>query len=412
MNTIKLGIIGAGYRGSIHLENCLQREDISIEIVIEPSLVNQQKAIALFQKYNKKLPTFYNSDYTLLFKDIILDAVIISVPWDVFPEVAKYVLQFPIYVGIEAASAQNMELLFDLKTTQEKSGATCMILENTCFHRDVMAVQNMIDQGLFGELIHCRGGYEHDLRSIKFDKNMNYGNGVEGEASWRTHHSTFRNGDLYPTHGIGPIASLLKINKGNRFTSIVSHATKAVGLKSYVEQNKGVNHPNATNKYTLGDVVTSTLTTANGETIVLTHNTNLPRPYSLGFRVQGTKGIWIQEHGNHLHLQDKCVADEWIEKPYQVFNAFDATCWKKGQYKAAKTARHQMDYFVLDEFISATVEKRKPKYDLYDMLTWLAISPLSELSINQNNKTIPFPDFTDGNWKQDEQKMTTVTSNK
>ncbi|WP_281612785.1 Gfo/Idh/MocA family oxidoreductase [Flammeovirga sp. SubArs3] len=395
MHKVKIGLIGAGYRGIIHLENCLQRDDVNIKAVVEPNIEHHQKIHQLFKKYKQPLPTIYkdNNGYKEMMSSITLDAVIISVPWDFFFEITAFVLQFPVYVGIEAASATSLEQLYTLKEIKETHGTQCMLLENTCFHRDVMAIQNMIDQGLFGELVHCRGGYEHDLRSIKFDENMNYGEGAKGEASWRTNHSITRNGDLYPTHGIGPIASFLKINRGNEFVSIVSHASKSVGLKSYVAKHKGEHHPNAKDKYILGDVITSTLTTKNGETVILTHNTNVPRPYSLGFRVQGTKGIWIQEHGNHLHLEDYSNHDEWMNQPHQIFNKYDHPDWKKYQYDAAKTARHQMDYFVLKEFIESIKSQRIPKYDIYDMLTWLAISPLSEQSIKEGNRTIKFPNF-------------------
>lgn len=396
---IKIGLIGAGYRGLIHLENCLQRNDVEIAGIVDPNQKSQENIYSLFQKYNTTTPKIFDhqDDYKTLINEGV-DAVIIAVPWDYFYEISAYALRFPIYVGIEAASATSLEQLMSLKTIYEKNKSQCMLLENTCFHRDIMAVQNMIESDHFGEIVHCRGGYEHDLRPIKFNEEMNFGAGVEGEAGWRTAHSTYRNGDLYPTHGIGPIASILKINNGNRFTSIVSHASKAVGLKEYVIKNKGKQHPNATDKYTLGDVITTTLTTQKGETIILTHNTNLPRPYSLGFRVQGTKGIWIQENSNHLYLEDFAIDENWIENPLQIFNKFDHQDWKKYQKKASKTARHQMDFFVLKEFIEAIKDQRKPKYDLYDMLTWLAISPLSEQSIKEGNKTLDFPDFTDGKW--------------
>ncbi|ANQ48836.1 Gfo/Idh/MocA family oxidoreductase [Flammeovirga sp. MY04] len=393
---LNIGLIGIGYRGIIHLENCLQRNDVRIIGIAEPNNASISDGKFLFDKYQKEHPKFYSNEdgYKDLLNHHSLDAVIISVPWDYYFDISSYALSFPIYVGIEAASATCLEQLYRLKEIKEKSGAECMLLENTCYHRDVMAVKNMVNKGVFGELVHCRGGYEHDLRPIKFDKEMNFGRGVNGEASWRTKHSITRNGDLYPTHGIGPISSILNINKGNKFTSIVSHASKSVGLKSYVEKNEGKHHPNAKDQYILGDVITSTLTTSNGETILLTHNTNLPRPYSLGFRVQGTKGVWIQEHGNHLHLEDYCDNDEWMKNSHRVFNEFDHDDWKNHQYEAAKTARHQMDYFVLREFISSIKEQRKPEFDIYDMLTWLAISPLSEESIRNGSKTLEFPDFS------------------
>jgi len=204
------------------------------------------------------------------------------------------------YAGVEVSAANTMEECWDLVNTYEETGKPCMILENVCYRRDVMAILNMVREGLFGEMIHLECGYQHDLREVKFNNGKQaYGGGVEfgenafSEAKWRTAHSVHRNGDLYPTHGIGPVAVYTDINRGNRFVSLTSTASKGRGLHNYIVDKAGEDHPNADVEFKLGDVITTVIRTQNGESIIVSHDTNLPRPYSLGFRVQGEKGIWM-----------------------------------------------------------------------------------------------------------------------
>lgn len=204
-----------------------------------------------------------------------------------------------------------------------------IMLENECYRRDVMAVLNMVRQGMFGEIIHLQGGYQHGLRAVKFNNGIDpYGKGCEfdekgfSEANRRRHHSVYRNGDLYPTHGIGPIANYININRGNRFVNLCSFSSKARGLQEHMVKTCGETHPNANTKFKLGDVVTTNISCANGETILLQHDTNLPRPYSLGFRVKGTQGLWmdvnksiyIEGKSTNAHQWDEQKA--WLEKYY------------------------------------------------------------------------------------------------
>jgi len=262
---------------------------------------------------------------------------------------------------------------------------------------------NMVRQNIFGELVHFRCGYQHDLRFVKFnDGKTPYGRGAEfgekgiSESKWRTQHSLLRNADLYPTHGVGPIAVMCDINRGNRFVSMTSHATKSRGLNKYIKEIGGEDHPNAKLKFKLGDVVTSTIETANGETIIVTHDTNLPRPYSLGFRVQGTQGIW-EVDGDRIYIEGKSEphtwddASDWLKK-------YDHPLWQKyGEY-AAGAGHGGMDFFVMNAFIESAKQNIAPPLDVYDAAAWSAITPLSELSIENNGAPQDFPDFTRGNW--------------
>jgi hypothetical protein len=190
---------------------------------------------------------------------------------------------------------------------------------------------------------------------------------------------------------------MVNINRGNRFTELVSYATKARGLHDYVVKTAGEDHPNAKVKFKLGDIVTTMIKCANEETILLQHDTNLPRPYSLGFRVQGTKGIWMDvnksiyiegESKEAHHWED---AKAWLEK-------YDHPLWKKYGNDAAGAGHGGMDWFVLNAFVEAVKRKSPTPQDVYDAVTWSVITPLSETSIRLGGETVDFPDFTQGQW--------------
>ena len=172
-----------------------------------------------------------------------LDAVIVATPWIWHTPMAVAAMKAGKAVGVEVPAAVTVEQCWDLVKTSEETGKPCMLMENVCYRRDVMAVLNMVKKGMFGELIHCQCGYQHDLRNIKFQPGAEFGPGAEGEAVWRTEHSIRRNGEIYPTHGVGPIAKMLDINYGNRFSTLTSMATKSRGLHNYIVEKGGEDHP-------------------------------------------------------------------------------------------------------------------------------------------------------------------------
>jgi predicted dehydrogenase len=335
-------------------------------------------------------------------KDI--DAVIIATPWEWHTIMCMDAMEAKKYVGCEVITGMTVEECWQLVHTSEKTGMPLMMLENVCYRRDVMAVLNMVRQNVFGELIHLQGGYQHDLRAVKFNNGKDpYGGGVEfgekgfSEAQWRTQHSVMRNGDLYPTHGIGPLAMMIDINRGNRFTELVSYATKTRGLHQYIVKMAGENHPNAKIQFKLGDIVTTMIKCSNGETIFLQHDTNLPRPYSLGFRVQGTNGIWMDVN-NSIYIEGKSkTSDEW-ENAQSWLDRYDHPLWKKYGSDASGAGHGGMDWFVLNAFIESVKAKTNTPQDVYDAVTWSAITPLSEASIQLGGESVEFPDFTQGKW--------------
>jgi predicted dehydrogenase len=403
---LQLGFIGVGLRGTWHLQNTLRRNDVEIAAFcdIDPArleICRDHIAAAGHRKAREFGDGEY--DYRNLLEMKNLDAVIISTPWLWHTPMAVDAMQAGKYTGVEVSAATTLEECWDLVNTHEATGTHLMILENVNYRRDVMAVLNMVRQGVFGEMLHYRCGYQHDLREVKFNNGKQpYGGGVEfgenamSEAMWRTRHSLKRNADLYPTHGLGPIAAYADINRGNRFVSLTSHASKPRGLREYLQREGGPDHPNAKLEWKLGDVVTTTIDTANGETIIVTHDTNLPRPYSLGFRVQGTRGLW-EVDGNRLYIEGVSEPHKWDDAG-EWLKKYDHPLWREFGDDAEGAGHGGMDFFVLNAFVESAKRNIPPPMDAYDAAAWSAVTPLSEASIANNGEVQDFPDFTRARW--------------
>ncbi|NHF58485.1 Gfo/Idh/MocA family oxidoreductase [Flavobacteriaceae bacterium TP-CH-4] len=403
---LNVGLIGAGLRGTNHLQNLLSRKDVNVTAVcdIDPTRITIAKD--LISKAGGKVPkTFGSNDYD--YRNLLdlkeVDAVIIATPWLWHTRMTVDAMKAGKYAGVEVSASNTLEECWDLVNTHEATGTHMMILENVNYRRDIMAVLNMVKQNIFGELVHFRCGYQHDLREVKFnDGKQPYGGGVEfgekaiSEARWRTEHSVKRNADVYPTHGLGPIAVMADINRGNRLVSMTSHASKAIGLHNYIVKIGGEDHPNAKVKFKQGDVITSTLETANGETIIITHDCNLPRPYSLGFRVQGANGLW-ENDGDRIYIEGKSKPHKW-DPDKEWLSQYDHPLWKKfGEY-ALDAGHGGMDFFVINSFVESAKANVAPPMDAYDAAAWSAVTPLSEASIENNGAPQDFPDFTRGLW--------------
>lgn len=405
---VKMGIIGVGLRGQNHLDLLLRRNDVELVCICDISDRMLNAAQEIITKSGKKMPAvFTGNDYS--WKQMLeknqLDGVIIATPWEWHKPMIIGSIESGIkYVGSEVCIGITLEDHWEVVRAAEKNKAHVMMLENVCYRRDVMAVLNMVRKGMFGEMIHLQGGYQHDLREVKFNDGVNaYGHGVEfgekgfSEAHWRTEHSVHRNGDLYPTHGLGPIAQYVNINHGNRFLSLCSFSSKARGLHNHIVKQGGENHPNAKVNFKLGDVVTTSINCANGETILLQHDTNLPRPYSLGFRVQGTEGLWMDVNKS-IYIQDKSAkAHQWDEAK-KWLDQYDHPLWVRWSKETEGAGHGGMDFFVVHGFVEAIKRKTVTPMDVYDAAAWSSITPLSERSIELGNQTVQVPDFTAGQW--------------
>ncbi|MFN8355946.1 MAG: Gfo/Idh/MocA family oxidoreductase [Spirosomataceae bacterium] len=405
---VRIGFLGVGLRGRNHVAQAIFRPDVVINAICDIDSDAVAKTQKMLRDAGRPEAAVYGKnerDFENMVKRDDLDGIVIATPWEWHVPMAVATMKAGKYAGVEVSATVTLQESWDLVNTYEKTGSHCMILENVCYRRDVMAVLNMVRQGMFGEISHLQCGYQHDLREVKFnDGKQAYGGGVEfgskgfSEARWRTQHSVDRNGDLYPTHGLGPVAEMININRGNQFLYLTSMATKSRGLHNYIVEKGGANHPNAKVNFKLGDIVTTLIKCANGETIMISHDTNLPRPYSLGFRVQGTEGLWMDD-GDTIYLEKHSPKKHQWESWASYQEKYDHPLWKAHTKDAENAGHGGIDYFVLRGFIEAVKRKVAPPMDVYDAAAWSAISPLSEESIKKGSAPIPIPDFTRGKWK-------------
>jgi len=405
---IRLGYIGVGLRGRNHIGEGLLRSDVEIVAICDTQESSLKYCRAQFVKAGKKLPAEYTGGldaYKKLLERKDIDGVIIATPWQFHKEQSIAAMRAGKYVGCEVIAGITVEDHWDILKVYEETKVPYMTLENVCYRRDVMAVLNMVRQNVFGEIVHLEGGYQHDLRGVLFNDGKNFdGKGAEfgpqtvGEAQWRTQFNADRNGDIYPTHGAGPVMNYIDINRGNQFTNLVSFASKSPGLNKYIEKVSPGNK-NAAIKFKNGDIVTTMLNCANGETVTLTHDTHLPRPYSLGFRVQGTEGIWM-DVAESIYIEGKSKSyDEW-DSAKICTEKYDHPLWKKYQHQADGAGHGGMDWFVFNAFVESVKQRKQTPIDIYDSLTMSVITPLSEKSIEEGNMPQKFPDFTGGKWKE------------
>ncbi|EHO12885.1 MULTISPECIES: Gfo/Idh/MocA family protein [Myroides] len=410
---VRIGMIAVGLRGQVHLDELLKRDDVEVIAMADPDDRMIKRAQKIVDKHNKKQPIVYDKgdyDYQNLLKRNDIDAVIISSPWEWHERQGTEAMRAGKIVGMEVCGAMMLEECWNYVNVYEETKVPLMMLENVCYRRDIMAVFNMVKKGKFGELIHGTGGYQHDLRNVLFNDGVQpYGGGVEfgekgfSEAKWRTDHYVNRNGELYPTHGVGPLAAMFNVNRGNRITHLTSMASKARGLHQYIVENGGQDHPNAKVNFKQGDIVTTTLKCENGETMVLTHDTSLQRPYNLGFKVQGTDGIWQEissgglDKGFIYFEKEMDHSHQWANSK-DYLEQYDHPLWKKNEAKAVGAGHGGMDYFMINAFVESIKRNIEFPFDIYDLATWYAVTPLSEKSIAAHGQVQEMPDFTRGKY--------------
>jgi len=410
IDRLRLGMIGVGMRGRVLLRELVRRDDVEVTGLCDIEQWTLDRALEQFTEAGKPAPRLWTGSHES-WREMLaaggLDAVIIATPWEWHAPMAIGAMEAGVAVGCEVVAGVTLDDHWQVLRAQQRTNTPYMLLENVCFRRDVMAITRMVREGVFGEMIHLEGGYQHDLRHVKFNAGVvgeAYGEGAEfgergwSEARWRTQHSVDRNGDLYPSHGIGPIAMWADINRGNRFTRLTSYASKARGLHNHVVAVGGQDHPNARVDFRLGDVVTTSIGCEDGTTVRLTHDTNLPRPYSLGFRVQGEKGLWM-DLNRSIYVEGESPEPHRWEEAQAWLDRYDHPLWAEFGEQAAGAGHGGMDFFVIHAFIEALKAGQAMPIDIFDAVTWSAITPLSEASIAQNSATVDFPDFTEGGWR-------------
>lgn len=393
---VNIGVIGLGGRGSGMLGELLACQGVTVPAVCDKYEDRAQHGREIVEEKTGKTADVYLDYKELLARDD-LDAVMICTTWITHARIAIDAMRAGKHVGVEVGGAASIEECWQMVRASEETGKFCMLLENCCYNRSEMALFNMVKQGLFGEIVHMQGGYEHDLRDeICLGRENRHGRLVNFQH---------RNGELYPTHQLGPISKVLGINRGNRYLSLVSMASKSRGLHEWIVNNKSEDYDLADYKFNQGDIVTTMIKCANGETVTLIHDCSLPRPYSRGYRIQGTKGIYMED-GETIYLEGVSHEDKdhWTHKWEEFYDdgyidKYDHPLWKKYREDGIHAGGHGgMDFLVLSAFAESVRLDDKPPIDVYDTATWMAITVLSEQSIAMGSMPVPVPDFTNGLW--------------
>ena len=391
---LKIGVVGLGGRGTSLLEAVMiPMEDISI-IGVCDKYEDRRMHAAQMVKEKKGNEPLCTADYKEILALGELDALVVTTSWADHLQPAIDAMKAGKRVAMEVGGAYSLDQLWQLVHTSEETGIPCMMLENCCYGRDELMVRNMVEQGVFGEIVHCQGGYHHDLRhEISFGRENRH---------YRLDNYKNRNCENYPTHELGPIAKVLKINHGNRMVSLSSVASKSRGLNDYLKREKGDEYDITNYPFAQGDVVTTTIRCAHGETIVLTLDTTLPRAYSRGFHIQGTRAMYMEDNRSlfidGVHNQyDFCWKDQW-NNVEEYRDQYEHPIWKQYRAEGIKGGHDGMDWLVFRAFFESVMKDEEPPIDVYDTAAWMCISALSENSIAMGGLPVAIPDFTNGKW--------------
>jgi hypothetical protein len=388
----RIGIIGTGGRGTSLLENLLAA-DVKILALCDVVKEKAEHAQSLVVKAGQSAPALYTDGFhafeSLVARDD-LDLVIVATPWDWHAEMAVAAMTHGKHAAIEVPGVTTIEDCWKIVDTSEQTRRHCILLENCCYGYNETLVLRMIHEGLFGDLLYGEGAYIHDLREELFS--------TKGEGLWRRTVHTERDGNIYPTHGLGPVANYMGIQRGDRFDFLVSVGTPQRGLDEYRKAHLAADDPRWAERYVNGDMNTSIIKTANGLSITLKHDTANPHPYDRINVIGGTKGVFA-DYPPRIYFDGQAGGEAWGS--IDAFKEHQHPLWKREGEIAKKLGGHGgMDYIMLYRLVQCMKDGLVPDMDVYDAAAWSAPGPLSRISVANGSAPARFPDFTRGHWRE------------
>ncbi len=392
IETVRIGFVGIGGQGGGHLRNLLRIPGCRITAVCDVRPERTDWAVKQITTAGHAAPAVYNRgprDFERLCEDEDLDLVFNATPWEWHAPIMLAAMKNGKHTATEVPAVMTIDDCWAIVESAEKHRRHCVMMENCNYDRMEMMVFNMVRQGVFGEILHAAGGYLHDLRAIKFAD--------EGEGLWRRAWSMKLDGNLYPTHGLGPVANCLDINRGDRFDYIVSMSGPSRGLQAWAAEHEPPDSPKRKERYVLGDVNMSFIKTAKGRTIYVEHCTNLPRPYSRIHVVQGTKGLF-QGYPNRVYIEGRGREHQW-QQASDLLSEFEHPLWRELAEQAKGTGHGGMDYIEDYRLIKCLREGTATDMDVYDAAVLSAVVELSVRSVKRRSSVVDVPDFTRGRWK-------------
>ena len=401
IQNVRVAIVGLGNRGEEAVYRLSQLEGATVVALCDvvPEYVDRASK-KLAEMGRKPADTYTGAeDWKKICERKDIDLVYVCTHWDLHTPIAVYAMEHGKHAAIEVPAALTIDDCWKLVNTAEKTRRHCMMLENCNYDFFEMATLNMAQQGLFGEIVHCEGAYIHDLRALNFHDKYYWDH-------WRLKHNATDEGNLYPTHGIGPIAHIMNIHRGDRMVSLVNVSTNQFGMTEYAKQKFGPESPEAKATYLHGDMNTTLIRTANGKTMMIQHDVTSPRPYNRHHLISGTKGFAQKypvqslafEPNAHRALTDSARAAMLKQYEHPIVT-------EVGE-QAKKVGGHGGMDFIMDYRLIYCLNNGLPlDQDVYDGVEWSCIVPLSKLSLQNGSSAVEVPDFTRGAWK----KVNTVT---
>jgi hypothetical protein len=389
---VRIGFVGVGLQGGSHVRNFLRIPGCQITAVCDIRSERTAWASKAITDAGHPAPSVYDRgprDFERLCETEALDLVFTATPWEWHVPVMLAAMKNGKHAATEVPAAMTLDDCWAIVEAAERHRKHCVMMENCNYDRMEMMAFNMVRQGLFGELLHAEGGYLHDLREIKFEN--------RNEGLWRRAWSQKLNGNPYPTHGLGPIANCLDINRGDRFDYLVSMSSPSRGLQDWAREHFPPDAPQRKETYVLGDVNTSLIKTARGRTLMVQHCTNLPRPYSRINLVQGTKGLF-SGYPHRAYVEGRGRAHQWVDAA-TLLPEFEHPLWREIAAQAQGAGHGGMDYIEDYRLIKCLREAQPLDMTVYDAAALSAVVDLSVRSVRREASPVPVPDFTRGRWR-------------
>jgi predicted dehydrogenase len=391
--TVRVGFVGVGGMGSAHVQNYLNIEGVEVKAICDIRPAHAERSQKWVVEAGQPQPTLYTKgprDFERMCATEDLDLVMTATPWEWHVPVCLSAMKNGKHAVTEVPAAMSLEDCWALVETAEKTGKHCQMMENCCYDRIELMTLVLVRKGVLGEVLHAEAGYLHDLRGVKFSS--------EGEGLWRRAWSQKLNGNLYPTHGLGPVAQCMNINRGDAFEFLVSLSSPTRGLHEYAVAKFGPDSPQARERFVLGDVNTSLIKTKLGKTIILVHDTNLPRPYNRINYVQGTRGL-AHKWPDRIYIEGRSPKPDQWDDFAQFAAEFEHPLWKAVASKGEGRGHGGMDY-IEDYRLIQSLRRGEPlDQDVYDAAAWSAIVGASCASVAGKGRPVAIPDFTRGSWK-------------
>ena len=400
---VRVGLVGLGDRGTGAVRRFPYIEDATIVALCDlmPDRVERAQGILEELGAPRALYEFSGEEgYKQLCERDDIDLVYLAVPWQLHTPIAVYAMEHGKHVAIEVPAATSIKECWDLVNTSERTRKHCMMLENCCYDFFELTCLNMIQQGVFGEVVHVEGSYCHNLDP--------YWDQYQGD--WRMTYNKDHHGDVYPTHGIGPICQDIDIHRGDKMNVLVSMDTDAFAGQEAADKRYG---KGVVEKYANGDNTMTFIRTEKGKTILVEHNVVTPRPYDRMYQVTGTKGFANKYPNEGLALgadmvkmptaYDDLDAEEYMSDAERdaLMAAYTHPIAKGIEEKAREVGGHGGMDFIMDYRLIYCLHHGLPlDQDVYDAAEWSSLVELTEVSINHGSMPVVMPDFTRGEWNK------------